>query len=182
MDNRILGLIAMMLVMSPALAAVSVTLDKDYACSSNSDTFTVTATGLGGSNVTNFTYDGALGTTSTVGLTACTTGTYTNASYATTTAGGALTCTARVYGAAHGTHTLALTDAVGSTSSDTYTAKCYGVSDLVSQGVDIAGNFMNALVGQSGNIAMLVILGLIVTLLVGVIAAVGTIFYVFKLK
>ena len=63
----------------------------------------------------------------------------------------------------------------------TYT-KLYNVSDLVDMGVDIAGKFMNELVAQAGNIASLVILGLIITILVGLIAAIGTIFYVFKVK
>ena len=70
----------------------------------------------------------------------------------------------------------------------TYT-KLYNVSDLVDMGVDIAGKFMNELVAQAGNIASLVILGLIITvraaqncatrtmkILVGLIAAIGTIF------
>ena len=63
----------------------------------------------------------------------------------------------------------------------TYT-QLYNVSDLVNMGVDIAGKFMNELVNQAGNIASLVILGLIITILVGLIAAIGTIFYVFKVK
>jgi len=63
----------------------------------------------------------------------------------------------------------------------TYT-KAYNVSDLVEMGVDIAGKFMYELVQQAGNIASLVILGLIITILVGLIAAIGTIFYVFKVK
>jgi hypothetical protein len=56
------------------------------------------------------------------------------------------------------------------------------VSDLVNMGVDIAGKFMYELANQAGNIASLVILGLIITILVGLIAAIGTIFYVFKVK
>jgi len=63
----------------------------------------------------------------------------------------------------------------------TYT-QLYNVSDLVQMGVDIAGKFMYELVQQAGNIASLVILGLIITILVGLIAAIGTIFYVFKVK
>ena len=180
MKLNLSAVIALLLVMVPAMA-VTISLDTTYGC--GTDTVTITATGLNETNVTAILFDNAVGDSSNIYWTACTTGTYTNASYVVADASGDIECTATVATSDYGAHVVGVNSTTQTTATNTdFQVKCYEVTDLVGQGVDIAGSFMYELVDQSGNIAALVILGLLVTLLVGVIAAVGSIFVVFQLK
>jgi len=174
----IIPLLALAFMASPALATTTVT--PTYACTGESMTYVID--GLGAKALANLTYDGSLAT-GKITFAACTVGAYVNATHIIANDTGFATCTGKMSVTDYGTHIIGVEDnATSGVLSDTVEGNCYGVSDLVSQGVDIAGKFMYELVQQSGNIAALIILGLMITLIIGILGAVGAIFYVFKMK
>jgi len=167
------------LFMAPAFAA-TLAVTPTYGCGSNYDNITFVGTDFGQENHTLFEFDSADFSTATIAMTACADGTFVNATHINASSTGGFTCYGTLYTDDYGAHVI---DATSTTSLDTgqddLQVKCYEVTDLVNQGVDIAGSFMYELVAQAGNIASLIILGLIITILVGLLAAMGTIFYVF---
>ena len=171
-------LLSFALLASPAMATLAIT--ETGACGGQSLHYVIG--GLGAKALANLTYDSAIATE--LSFSACTVGTYVNGTHIIANATGYATCTGSVADRSnYGTHTIGVEDnATSGVLSDTLAGNCFGVTDLVSQGVDIAGKFMYELVQQSGNVAALIILGLMITLILGLLGALGAIFYVFKFK